>query len=931
VKRPLGDYLCVLSIGKLAAGPGAGRYYVDQVASGREDYYAGEGEAPGRWTGAGSRALGLRGRVGDEELVRLLSGRDPRSGDLLGRELQPGDVAGLDLTFRAPKSVSILFGVADEAISAQIRDGHEAAVAEALAYLEREACIVRRGRAGRIQLPAGGFVAAAFRHRASRAGDPLLHTHVVAANIAQGPDGRWTALFGRALYAHAKTAGYLYQAVLRDELTRRLGLEWRPVEHGVADLQGVRRSTILHFSQRRSEILAVMRERGEHSARAAQIATLDTRRTKQLTLSGDQRAQWRERAAANGLDLVALPELLDRVPAGAGPLTEEGETREPLLGPAGLTERASSFDRRDVLQAVADASPRGATVAELERRADLLLTDERAVGLEGGRWTTFDLLATERELLRGARLRADEPPPQTSLEHSSAAARSRALSDEQTQLVEQVVAGYGGVQVVLAPAGTGKTFALDAAREAWQRAGVPVLGCALSARAACELREQAAIDTTTIAKLRYALDAGARLHDRSVLVVDEAGMVGTRDLAALANAVQDARARLVLVGDDRQLPEIDAGGAFSALARQGPTAHLAEVRRQREAWDRRALAELRTGDLEAFARAYEDRGRIVTRPTATAARQALVDDWASARADGRQALMLAYRRADVADLNDRARAKLRADGRLGPDELTCGGRALAPGDFVLATRNEQRLGVHNGQTGTLTAITDTELHVQLADGRQLRLPHRYAHDGHLDHGYAMTAHRAQGVTVDCTFVLGSDELHREWGYTALSRHRHEARFYRSATPAFLNAPTAALGQTDDPAAEVALALARSRRQHLALTGLDPQDAQRREAAARDHDLARQRQARLEAERDALSPLRFRRRRRVAEDLKRAIADTGRTAAPAKRFAELDDRASRRLLPGRDPLAGLISPSGPHLAPALEPPGRELDTELDLGM
>jgi len=358
---------------------------------------------------------------------------------------------------------------------------------------------------------------------------------------------------------------------------------------------------------------------------------------------------------------------------------------------------------------------------------------------------------------------------------------------------------------------------------------------------------------------------------------------------------------------------------------------LVEVRRQREAWDRSALAELRDGDLEAFARAYDDRGRIVTRPTASAAREALVDDWAKAVADGKQALMLAYRRADVADLNDRARARLRADGRLGADELTCRERAFAPGDRVLATRNEQRLGVHNGQAGTLTAVTDDELRVQLADGRELRLPHRYAHDGHLDYGYAMTAHRAQGATVDCTFVLGSDELHREWGYTALSRHRDQARFYRSASPAFLNAPGPGLAQTDDPAEEVALALARSRRQHLALTGCDPDDQRRREAAERHHDLARQRQARLQAEREGLSPLWFRERRRVAEDIKRAMRETERTAASLQRFVELDERTNHNLRPGRDPLPGLDTRSGPDLERTLEPPGRQLDTELDLGM
>ncbi len=137
-------------------------------------------------------------------------------------------MAGFDLTFRAPKSVGVLFGIGEPEVVREIVQAHEAAVGEALGYLEREACVARRGHGGAVFVRGRGFVAAAFRHRSSRAGDPLLHTHVVVASATQGPDGRWTALDGRLLYRHAKTAGFLYQAALRAEITGRLGLEWEP-------------------------------------------------------------------------------------------------------------------------------------------------------------------------------------------------------------------------------------------------------------------------------------------------------------------------------------------------------------------------------------------------------------------------------------------------------------------------------------------------------------------------------------------------------------------------------------------------------------------------------------------------------------------------------------------------------------------------------
>src|SRR4051795_2025853 len=199
----------MFSIGKIAAGPQAARYYTDQVARGREDYYAGEGEEPGRWTGSGAAFLGWSGEVDADAFAGVLEGAGLR------RPPSEGGVAGFDLTFRAPKSVSILWGIASPDIAQELRAGHGAAVGEALGYLERQACRARRGAGGCVQITGGGFVAAAFMHRASREGDPLLHTHVVAGNLTRGPDGRWTALDGRHLYRHGKAAGYVYQAVLR--------------------------------------------------------------------------------------------------------------------------------------------------------------------------------------------------------------------------------------------------------------------------------------------------------------------------------------------------------------------------------------------------------------------------------------------------------------------------------------------------------------------------------------------------------------------------------------------------------------------------------------------------------------------------------------------------------------------------------------------
>lgn len=859
----------MLSLGKIAAGPAAARYYTDQVALGRDDYYAGEGERPGTWVGSGAGALRLAGEVDAGRFAELLDGAGLR------RPPREGAVAGFDLTFSAPKSVSVLWAVGSPDIVEELHAGHEAAVAEALGYLEREACRARRGAGGHTIVAGRGFVGAAFVHRASRAGDPALHTHVVVGNLTQGPDGRWTALDGRHIYRQLKTAGYLYQSVLRRELTERLGVEWHAVTRGVADVRGVPREVIEHFSKRRAQILERMAEHGGRSAASAQIAALETRRAKQDVPVDRLREVWRSRAAEHGLDEQVVAAVLDRdrrlsLPVG--------------IAVNDLTEEKSTFGRPEVLQALAEAQPTGAHVDDLERLADATLSEREVVGLQDGPvpggltercFSTRDMLAVERELLERSEARR-RLAPRVGIAHARALDRAtagRSLSADQERVVRALCRDRVGVAILRAPAGTGKTFVMDAAREAWQASRIDVVGCAVSARAALELQDQAGIPSITIARLRHDLAHGRELPRRGVLVVDEAGMVGTRDLHRLAQAADRAEAKLVLVGDDRQLPEIQAGGAFRALADRLGASELHEVRRQRHAWDRQALDALRNGEVERWARAYRDRGHITIAASAPAARVALVNDWHRASGDR---LMIAARRDDVDDLNQRARELLQAEGIVGPDELDANGRRFAKGDRVVGRRNDRTVGILNGQRGTIEAI-DTDrrsLSVQLDSDKRITIPDSYLQPGHLDHGYAITAHRAQGATVDRSFVLGSDELYREWGYTALSRHRDEARFYIARGDL---GPERDLPPEHDPViGRIERLMSRSHAKDLAIHGLPEAD-----------------QVDLQAEKDTLRtrladhPAPWPKSQRLAEELQRATESL--QAAHARRDRNQESR------------------------------------------
>ena len=477
-----------------------------------------------------------------------------------------------------------------------------------------------------------------------------------------------------------------------------------------------------------------MAAHGGRSAASAEIAALETRRAKQVVPFDRLRLDLAARAAEHGL----TPDLVDDLLGSE----RARQARVPAHLSLDLTEQVSTFGRAEVLQALAAAQPTGARVVELEALAAQALADPEFVGLRQAaakagvvetRYTTRELLDTEAELLGGARRRRHERVARVHAFSLRDQLRDSSLSDEQRDVVRRLCGDGEGVAVIRAAAGTGKTFTLEAARQAWEDSGHRVVGCALSARAALELEDSAGIPSVTIAAAKRSLDTGHGLPFDGVLVVDEAGMVGTRDLARLSEAADFFHTKLVLVGDDRQLPEIQAGGAFHRLAEELDSLELTEVRRQHHAWDRDALDALRNGDVERWARAYRAHGKLTVAENARDARAALVNDWS--RAPG-EAIMIAARRADVRDLNDGARELLKVEGRLGGDELEAGGRAFTEGDEVIGLRNDRKLGILNGQRGTVRQVDRVRhtLTIVLGGGRRVRVGSGYLDDGHLDHG-----------------------------------------------------------------------------------------------------------------------------------------------------------------------------------------------------
>ena len=837
----------MLSVWKLAHGQEA--YYLEAVAQGVEDYYVG-GEAPGRWIASSDSMLGLTGKVRAEDLRAVLAGEDPFSGTRLG---QPHRVPGFDLTFRAPKSVSVLFGLGDPDTARHVRDAHDRAVEAALGFAERHAVWSRRGHGGVRLVRGEGLIAAAFRHRTSRNGDPHLHTHVLVPNMVRGNDGRWATLDGRWLYTSAKTIGYLYEAELRHNLTVFLGVEWGQVTNGIADIAGISGEVLRAFSTRRVEIEERMAIRGQHSAKAAMIAALDTRRTKQVDAGiGQLRRRWIERADQIGFDPARLDDLVGCV--GPIPLAdwERKMVEDQMLGAAGLTAHESSFNRNDILRAWCDALPAGAPVGVIEDLAEGLVDRLGVAALDGivpgkgavirdasgrtisrlpavERWTTFELLEIERQALDTAHRLLDTERGVCDQDELLTALRlSPTLSDEQVRAVIQIATSGNGVDIITAPAGAGKTFALATAREAWQRSGYRVIGAAHTGVAADELANAAGIVSTTIARMLIGIERGelGGLDPSTVLVVDEAGTAGTRDLARMLAEVDRSGAKAVLVGDPRQLPEIAAGGLFAGLTLRQPAIELRDNRRQQHEWEIEALRQLRDGNTTHALHAYQQHGRITIGFDAEHTKTLLLGDWWTAIVSGDDAIMLAGRRSEVAELNVHGHRRALDAGYLTGPTLEIGGMALLAGDKVMMLRNDRKLGVRNGNRGVIVDVDPDQhtIRVQLTRG-VVNVPARYVDAGHVGHAYAMTVNKAHGLTCDHTMLLGNDLLYRELAYEALSRGRRSNQVYMSRSCMLEldlqleDGPHTRTVDQPDPIEVLAASLERRRNKHLALDSI----------------------------------------------------------------------------------------------------------------
>ncbi|MGD9998747.1 MAG: MobF family relaxase, partial [Ilumatobacteraceae bacterium] len=686
-----------MSLWKLRVGAEA--YYLAQVASGLDDYYSGQGESVGRWVGNAATALGLDGEVSGEDLRAVLAGLAP--GTALtpnGEQLRPHPrrVPGFDLTFSVPKSVSVAYALGDPLVQGAVVEAGEAALAETLAWLEREACHVRRGTNnchakvpdvetwGTRRLPGAGLVAAQFRHRTSRAGDPQLHWHVLVANTTQGPDRRWSALDGTGLYRSKRAAGVMFQAALRRELTERLGVEWTPPLKDSCEIAGVPRKIIRLFSKRRDEIEAELERLGTSGPKAAEAATLATRKTKGAIDAEDIVTRWQQEAETAGWGPADLDILLESVPHD-GVVEEIDVDRLVSLVGDRLIGSDSTFTRHEVGQAVAAVLPTGGAITEVDRlTAGVLAHSEivaihdpanpaRATGWEQ-RFTTRRLIALEAEIADAIESGVASHTGALAPEAVAVACTVASLGSDQHDAVTRLCTQGNAIEVLVGRAGTGKTYTLAAVASAYRAAGWATIGVAPSARAARELEIGAGIASFTVPRFDHHRNDHPLTAD-TVVIVDETGMCGTVDLHHVITTARQAGAKVILVGDHHQLPEVQAGGGLAnAIAILGE--HVCELtinRRQVEPWEVDALDHLRHDDVTDAWDAYLTHGRVRILDDPVELHQLAVDNWWTAHTTGSDALLLAGTRSQAHALNRLARDRAASEHLLEGPALTVAG------------------------------------------------------------------------------------------------------------------------------------------------------------------------------------------------------------------------------------------------------------------
>jgi conjugative relaxase-like TrwC/TraI family protein len=785
-----------------AKGGGYARYLESKTAEPELGAYyltpEGEPQQPaGRWLATPDTLarVGLEGEAIDgQDFIALMEGRHPRT----GRWLRPegaggGRGGGVDLTFSAPKSVSVEWALGDEETRRGIEAAHTSAVREALSYITETVPTVRRRDEGVVvEECARDLVAAEYRHTTARSvvvgemPDPQLHSHVVIT-AAVRDDGRFVAVASRPVFRAARDAGAYYRSALAQQLIERgFRIETGTGRQGrYFEIAGRPRAMMDAFSARSREVAEAAERFRAKWGRAPERGELrqlkrENRRRKVLVHRGDLDRAWQQTAEGFREGRADMSPAEELAPALA--LDDRVEER--------LTERTATFEPRELRAVVLEQSVGELAPEEALAVAKAMIAHRRVLPLEGGMMTTLTVRAREQAIERSfTRLarHADRDVGDVAREMASDQVAERIgarLSDEQTHALAMIT-GRQRAGVLIGPAGTGKGVVIDAAARAEQLTGRETLGIAVAGSTAQRLGH----DSPALAGRTLTLDAmvarveHGRLHvnEHTTIYLDEAGMADTSRLERLTDVAERTGAKLVAIGDGAQLPSIGAGGMFDRLSKIAPSAALSNVRRTLDPAEQRAWADLRSGRSDRAMAHYQSTGRLHIADTRDEAVEHAVQEWAKLTESypiGEVALISDASNKEIARLNARAQHYRAERGELGEREVSVPAvhYGVREGDRVILIDQHHQPGeerIENGSCGNVLDITlagevlvefDVTGHRRTLAGEDL---------ASVRLGYAQHIHRAQGATVTRTLVVtGGWQTSKEPAYVEASRARN---------------------------------------------------------------------------------------------------------------------------------------------------------------
>ena len=824
-------------------------YYTELA---REDYYLEGGEPPGKWLGTAAEKLGLTGEVQKEDLSKLLAGFGRKNNKLVRNAGSENHQVGWDMTFSAPKDVSIIWGIGSEAQRTAIEEAHSKAVEVAIEYLQREAMWSRTGKAG-VNWKSAEAVVGTFLHGTSRDVDPNLHTHALFANVGLREDGKTGTIVSKKLYEHKMVAGALYRAALAENLTQELGFELEQTKDWF-QIKGFSKACREFFSKR-SE--AIKEAAGPDASQIEKDrANLTTRQVKGHVARNELHPIWQDQADEFGLTQEYVDSLfsLERAQQSREKQNCHTKAKEACKEAlAELTEEEGYFSKTGFLRKAIGKLQTGeldvpTILEECEKALDA--NEVKGIGKNTQQtkfFATEKQLETENELVKVAEKMSKEigkPITKTDvkkiIEGSSThklikkaeafinnripeLLRFKASGHDYTNLnglqkaaLYQITSEMGSIKTVAGRAGTGKTTMLAAAREAWESKGYHVVGCSVSGMAAQELAKGAGITSETVDMRLLQLEKSAwrtlkmearqllrafikknrlkldqfKLTKKSVLVIDEASMLSSKQLMKLLDHAKSAKAKVVLVGDVRQLPSLSAGGGFARLFKQTNGIELTETIRQKTDWLKEAVNLFAEGDTRGAITKFAESKRLAFGKDQEQVRENLLKDWNKNRtSDLSQTVILAPTNNDVDSINQAAQDIRRRNGELEKNNFTVGETKYFTGDRIAFHANNRELGVWNGDRGTIKAIAapftpfSVRFVVELDRGetvifcpRDLKTKFVAAEDA-MSLGYATTIHKSQGMTVDKSFLMFDGKASQELAYVGLTRSRFDSSIH----------------------------------------------------------------------------------------------------------------------------------------------------------